>query len=423
MTRRHWPAMLAVLAVLVLGSYLATTHVLVSEIRRQNTFISVLFSKVQHGLLSGAELEQRLALFDMLQMMNDSLNLPMVALDGAGEPFAVANPPFETDLQSADGMTQAREFADRLARRHPRNRIVVPMVDSTGRVIGTGSVHFGELPLVGWLRWVPWFLVAGSIILLLVALAIIRVEIRADRERLWAAMARELAHQMGTPLSSMSGWIEVLTLPAQERGDWGDSSHIAHAMSVDLERLERVSRRFELIGKPPAVDIVHVRDVIEEVRSYFEPRLPRLGRGIRIRTRVDAGLPPIEANHVLLVWALENVVKNAVDALGGRGGRILVVAHQNDGNGTIHIHVADDGPGIDPRVRDRIFEPGITTKTGGWGVGLSLTRRIVEHLHGGRVTVRARRTRGTVFDVTLPVAGTRLRRTGVRWSRLLPTSN
>ncbi|MGH7505407.1 MAG: ATP-binding protein, partial [Longimicrobiales bacterium] len=121
-----------------------------------------------------------------------------------------------------------------------------------------------------------------------------------------------------------------------------------------------------------------------------------------LRTRVRHDLPTIHANRVLLVWALENVVKNAIDALGGRGGRIVIAAHDS-ANGRLHVHIADDGPGIAPEVRDRIFEPGVSTKSGGWGVGLSLTRRIIQELHGGRVTVRDRPRGGTVFDIVLPV--------------------
>jgi signal transduction histidine kinase len=187
-------------------------------------------------------------------------------------------------------------------------------------------------------------------------------------------------------------------------------SHIAEVASADLERLERVSRRFELIGKPPALEPVSLREVVDELAAYFNPRLPRLGHNIRLRARIAPGIDGIRANRVLLVWALENVVKNAIDALGGRGGRILVLAHAEPAQRRVHVHIADDGPGIAAHVRDRIFEPGVTTKAGGWGVGLSLTRRIIEELHGGRVTVRNRRRRGTVFDVVLPVAGARRRR-------------
>jgi signal transduction histidine kinase len=326
----------------------------------------------------------------------------MVAFNADGEPYAASIPGQEFDLTDPSDRQQVRAIAADLERRLPANRAQVP---------GAGRVVFGQPPLLPWLRWIPWLQVTGAALLLFVAFAIVRADVRAERERLWAAMARELAHQMGTPLSSLAGWVEVLRMPAGERVNVVTDTHIADVVAADAERLERVSRRFELIGRPPALERVALRDVIGELDRYFRPRLPKLGHGILLRARCAEDVPDIEANRVLLVWALENVVKNAVDALAGRGGRIVMLAHAGSAADTVHLHIADDGPGIDAAVRDRIFEPGVSTKSGGWGVGLSLTRRIIEQLHGGRVTVRTRRRGGTIFDIALPAAG----RTRRRW--------
>ena len=177
---------------------------------------------------------------------------------------------------------------------------------------------------------------------------------------------------------------------------------------ADVERLERVSRRFELIGKRPALQRIEIGRVLHELEEYYRPRLPRLGGEIDLRVRVRQGLPAVQANAVLLVWALENIVKNAIDALAGRGGRILLSISGTDTH--VHVRVSDNGPGIAPEVRRRIFEPGVSTKSSGCGVGLSLTQRIVEELHGGRITVHERKRGGTTFDIELPAAGHRLRR-------------
>jgi signal transduction histidine kinase len=233
---------------------------------------------------------------------------------------------------------------------------------------------------------------------------LMRSAVRAERERLWAATARELAHQMATPLSALAGWVEVMKLAPGERDALATPEHIATEIGADIERLERVSRRFELIGQSPALEAVSVSAVVQELEGYLRPRLPRLGREIWLRARVRPGVPPVWGNRVLLVWALENLVKNSLDALAGGGGGWIRIAAAAAGPERIRFSVADTGPGIIPSVRDRIFEPGISTKIGGWGVGLSLTRRIIEDLHGGRITVRARRAGGTVFEIDLPVA-------------------
>src|SRR5690606_5803431 len=171
---------------------------------------------------------------------------------------------------------------------------------------------------------------------------------------------------------------------------WIDQERIAREVAADVERLERVSRRFELIGKPPELEPVRVEAVLEELERYMRPRVPRLGGAVRFRVRARRDVPPVRANQVLLEWALENVVRNALDALAGRTGSIRVAA-AGAGRDRVIFSVSDDGPGIPPELRERIFEPGFTTKVGGWGVALSLACRIIEELHGGRITARPRR--------------------------------
>jgi signal transduction histidine kinase len=395
MPRRVWPILIALAAVLVFASYLYVTQLLVTRIRNETAFtFRQIYPVVQRGAISGNVGAELQALLDIQKIIIER-GLPVVAFSAPGDITAAANLPFEADLSTAEGRRAVAEYAASLENRYPDNRVIVA---------GGGSVYYGDPPLLSVLRWVPWIQVTAGGILVLVALALIRADMRAEREKLWSAMARELAHQMGTPLSSLSGWIEVLALPHEERGAMASDTHIAEVIASDVERLERVSRRFELIGKPQTLDIVHIDDVVDELERYFQPRLPKLGNGIVLRSRVQRGTPPVRANRVLLAWALENVVKNAIDALGGRGGHILIVGHA-DGDRRVHLHIADDGPGIPAHLRERIFEPGVSTKSGGWGVGLSLTRRIVQELHGGRVAARARRRGGTVFDIALPAAG------------------
>ncbi len=398
MRRRFWPALLATASLVVFASYLAYTQYLVRQIRQQGVINSRIWSLVQRGLLSpdtGAVGQELTALLDIQDQIK-ALGLPMLVRDRTGQYSAQANLPFEADLRTTSGQQRVADYAMALERRRPENVVEMP---------GVGAILFGDPPLLTWLRLVPWLQVSGALLLILVAVAVIRSDMRAERERLWAAMARELAHQMGTPLSSLEGWLEVLELPPAERVAFAPDEYIASVMTSNVERLGRVSRRFELIGKPPALDLVDVADIVEELHDYFMPRMPKFGKNIAVRMRVRDDLPAVRANSVLLAWALENIVKNAVDALGGRGGRIIIMAHP-DAAGGVRVQIADDGPGIPAGLRDRIFEPGVSTKSSGWGVGLSLTRRIVQDLHQGRIAVYGRRRGGTVFDITLPPAVT-----------------
>lgn len=390
--RRPWPGVLTVLAIVFIGSFLVYTELIVREIRAEAQVHSRMFALVQQGLLSldpGADLKALVA----LQATISELGIPVIVRNAEGEPYAVANLPFTADLAQETGRERVEAFARELDRHNPP--IVEPDV---------GTVHFGVPPIVLWIRWVPLLQVGAALVLLLVGLGLLRASVRAERERMWSVMARELAHQMGTPLSSLAGWVEILDLPAEERDGLIDPDRIAREIAADVERLQRVSRRFELIGQLPALEAVDPTDVLAELERYLKPRVPRLASGVVFRVRAKKGLPAVRANRVLLIWALENVVKNALDALAGRGGSIRIAAAAA-GPGRLRFSVADTGPGIPAAIRGRIFDTGMTTKAGGWGVGLSLTRRIIEDLHGGRIVVRPRRSGGTLFEIEVPTVG------------------
>ncbi|HEY8470932.1 MAG TPA: HAMP domain-containing sensor histidine kinase [Longimicrobiales bacterium] len=408
MSRRYWPRLLAIASLAILGSYLLYTEHLVREIRAEAQVHTRMYALVQRGLLSLEE-DGPLAALAGLQGAVQELGVPIVVLDAQGRPSAVANLPFSADLNTAEGRERVVSYARRLARQNE------PIFEP-----GAGVIYFGRPPILRWLRWVPWLQVGAAVLLLWVSLGLIRADLRAEREQMWAAMARELAHQMGTPLSSLAGWVELLRMPASERATLASPEHIAREIAADLERLERVTRRFELIGKPPALTRVPVAEIVADLERYMRPRLPRLASGVDLRMRVQDPALAVHGNRVLLVWALENLLKNALDALAGRGGRIRVAARRAE-DGWVRLYVTDTGPGIPPHLRDRIFEPGVTTKAGGWGVGLSLVRRIIVNVHGGRIVTRPRRGAGTVFQIDLPgddaAARARRRRGALGWLR------
>lgn len=392
MDRRPWLVALALVSLAVFGAFLLYTGRIVQEMRAEAELHTRIYAHVQRGLLSldsGAELEALLA----VQATLTELGVPIVIVNAEGELYAAANLPFHFEMTDSVARRRALEYIRHLDRHN------TPVSEP-----GVGTIHFGLPPVVAWLRWAPWLQVGVTLVLGAAVFFLMRAAIRAERERLWAATARELAHQMATPLSALAGWTEVLRLTPGERELLIPVDRIATEIAADIERLERVSRRFELIGQTPALEAVPVRAVIQEIDQYLRPRLPRLGGEIELRARLRPGLPPVRANRVLLVWALENLVKNSLDALAGGGPGWIRIAAAASGATKVHLSVTDTGPGIDPVVRDRLFDPGVSTKPGGWGVGLALTRRIIEELHGGRITVRARRGGGTVFEIELPAA-------------------
>ena len=251
------------------------------------------------------------------------------------------------------------------------------------------------------LRWIPRLQVAAVIMLVGIGLYAFVIRARADREHVWAGMARESAHQLGTPLMSLSGWIALLDDQVTEAGPRADPmlrSAVA-SMKADQERLERVAHRFERIGRPPRREPVDVVSLVERIATYFRGRVPTRAHAVTIHTHVPPTPISVEGDAVLLEWVLEALTKNAIDALAGRGGRIDISAERLD-NGDTRLRVADDGPGVPRELRSRIFDAGYSTKERGWGIGLSLARRIVQENHEGRL-VLAPSDRGAAFDIIL----------------------
>jgi signal transduction histidine kinase len=266
---------------------------------------------------------------------------------------------------------------------------------------GVGRIYYGDSRLVTGLRYVPALQATAIAMLVGIGLYAFLVRARAEREHVWAGMARESAHQLGTPLSSISGWIALLDDELTERGTRADPmlrSAVTN-MKADLERLERVAHRFERIGRPPRREPVDLVALVERMATYFRGRVPTRAHAVSIDVSAPAAPVTVLGDAVLLEWVVEALTKNAVDALAGRGGRIELSTEPLPDGGA-RVRVADDGPGVPRDLRRRIFDAGYSTKERGWGIGLSLARRIVEENHGGRL-VLAPTDRGAAFDVIL----------------------
>jgi len=378
----------AVGVVLLLGSYIVYTQRVVVELRREAERSGRMYAQVFEALADPAS-DPSNALLELSRQIADS-KVPVLLTDADGKLAGAVNTPFDK-LAASGGHTdpliagneRLRRYIAALDRQNP------PMVEA-----GVGTVHIGDTPLVLGLRFIP-LLQAGTLALLLLAgVYAVRTRGRADREKVWAGMARESAHQLGTPLSSLSGWLELLS----EREEDPLAAQAVQHMRGDLDRLERVAHRFERIGRPPRRDPVDVRKLVDTVGGYFRARVPTLAHAVDIAASGGDEALMIHGDAVLLEWALEALMKNAVDALAGRGGRIYITsARVPEG---VRIRVADDGPGIPREIRARVFDAGFSTKDSGWGVGLSLARRIVEENHGGQLLL-VPSPRGATFDVIL----------------------
>lgn len=380
--RRPRPFLLVVVGVaLLLGWYVSYTQQLVRELRRDAAQAGTMYARVYRALTDTSDAADVAtnALLDLARGIRET-GVPLVLTDRDGRPAAVANLPF--DATPDDPRTVA--FIAELDQLNP------PIVEP-----GIGAVHYGDSPVVRGLRVIPLLQASALVLLLAAGLYALRERGRAEREQVWAGMARESAHQLGTPLSSLSGWIELL----RDRED-GPAADTLDRMAQDVDRLERVAHRFERIGRPPRRDEVSLDALAERMADYFARRAPTLTRKVQVRAEHGDTPATVHGDAVLLEWVVEALVKNAIDALGGRGGEVVITASPLPEGGA-RLRVADDGPGIPPAMRKRIFDAGFTTKERGWGIGLALARRIVEENHGGRLRL-VPATKGATFDVILP---------------------
>jgi len=383
MLRRAAPFVLVAAIAGLLLSYVVYTRRVVEQLQREAVVESVMYARIWRALSDTTEALSTEALLDLSRYIVDK-GVPVVVMSG-GAPSSWENVPGSVVGGEEGRAERLREYALRLDADNPP--VVVP---------GVGTVHFGNTLLVRGLRIIP--LVQAALIVLLAAAAwsALRARGRAERERTWAGMAREAAHQLGTPLTSLSGWVELL---AESPGPELAGEAIGH-LRGDLERLERVAHRFERIGTPPRRAAVELVSLAGRCVDYFRVRAPKLAKAVRIDFVAADESVVVQGDAVLLEWALEAVLKNALDALGGRGGAVTVTVERLLDGGA-RVRVEDDGPGIPRELRTAIFEPGVTTKPHGWGIGLSLARRIVEENHHGTLLL-VPTDRGATFDIILP---------------------
>jgi signal transduction histidine kinase len=378
--RRLAPVTLASLCVAaLLVWYVIYTQGVVRELRREASRVGLMYARVYDGLNDPSPDAANTALLDLSRHIRES-GVPLIITDSKGNPTDTANLPSRMALESRE----LRDFVKALDRQNK------PIAEGDA-----GTVHFGNTPLVRGLRIIP---ILQSVLIGLFLLAgayALRTRGRADREQIWAGMARESAHQLGTPISSMSGWIELLR--DADPNEMTESA-INH-MDGDLERLKRVANRFERIGRPPRKEKVDMGVLVERVANYFRARVPTLAQRVTVTSTRGEDPLTVDGDPVLLEWAIESLAKNAIDALAGRDGQVTLSATALP-EGQVRVRVSDNGPGVPRDLGKRIFEPGFSTKEHGWGIGLPLARRIVRDNHGGEL-VLVPSERGATFDIIL----------------------
>ncbi|MBK8500050.1 MAG: HAMP domain-containing histidine kinase [Flavobacteriales bacterium] len=261
-------------------------------------------------------------------------------------------------------------------------------IDLPGK--GRNYIFYEESLIITQLRYFPYVQLAILALFLLVAYALFSVFRNAEQNQVWVGMAKETAHQLGTPLSSLMAWTELLK-------DQGADPGALTEMRKDLDRLEVITERFSKIGSSPDLVPEKLYHTLRATVLYLRPRLPARAR-IEVIAPADTEML-VPLNRPLFSWVIENLIRNAIDAMEGEGSITIEMATEG---AHVYVDVTDTGKGIPQARHKTVFQPGFTTKKRGWGLGLSLSKRIIEQYHGGHIFVKKSAPgKGTTFRITL----------------------
>lgn len=396
-----WKAYLFAAALVLVAASLVYTVLLIRRLEEEPRIMSRVFARfcmtAAMPEVAGESPETGIIFEEVIQKINfpvvvtDHRGLPL-AWRGIGlEPLVVEEEDFArwSSLSPKDRLYQLKRALEELAAENPP----IPLALGQDSTV-VGYVHYGQPQVLKELRYLPFLQVGMIALFVWVGFMGFRA-IKVNEERaVWVGLAREAAHQLGTPISSLMGWLALL------RDGTRDLPQVMPEMESDLAHLNKVLSRFNQIGSVPKLRPERVAELLEESVTYLEHRAQSQGRDIRfVRRMGEEGQALL--NRDLFGWAVENIIKNSIDAIEAGPGLIEVALVQTAGR--LDITISDNGRGIAPKHQRKIFTPGFTTKTMGWGLGLSLVRRIIEDYHGGRVKlVTSRPGLGSTFLISLP---------------------
>ena len=355
---------LVVVAVVLTVTSLLVSHFLVRDLQREEQGRMALWAEAMRQL---SEADEQTDLSLVMQVIEGNNTIPVVVLDQQGN---------VTDFRNIDDTT------------HMAQRMLA-QGDSI-RISPYQLLVYDESTLLRRLTLYPYWALGLVMIFAVVAIVALMASKRAEQNKVWVGLSKETAHQLGTPISSLMAWVEIL------KENYPDDELIPE-LDKDVKRLERIAERFSKIGSLPEPVPESMNALLDRVIEYMDKRT---SQKVAISGHYPGHDVIVSMNASLFEWVIENLCKNAVDAMEGGSGRIDLWLLEE--GGTVAVEVADTGKGIKKKNLKAVFRPGFTTKKRGWGLGLSLAKRIVEEYHHGHIFVKSSEPgRGTTFRVEL----------------------
>ncbi len=256
-----------------------------------------------------------------------------------------------------------------------------------------GYLHYGDSDLIRKLQWLPYLEIGAVALFIFVGFIGFNAIRNSEKRNIWVGMAKETAHQLGTPVSALMGWVDRIKMHPEE------SKIVVDEMESDLERLNQIGNRFSNMGSDAPLNPISLKSLVNEQTVYLKKRMPSLGKQIKLTVNAPDDISVL-GNPTLLGWAIENVIRNGMDSIKHDQGKVSITVSGLGEHGILYIQ--DNGSGIDKKNWKNIFRPGFSTKQQGWGLGLSLVNRIINEIHGGHIAViQSEPDIGTTFEIRL----------------------
>ena len=373
---------LFILGIALIIGLLTYTQSLVTELRNDNRQIVRLYAEIIANIVQD---DNDANLDFVFENIIQKVKFPLIQTDPKHNPQMWKNLPKSVNTPSK---------RERLMKTMDKLNEPIPLIYSdanTAKII-FGYLHYGDSSIVEKLQWWTYFeIVAIAIFIFLgfVGFSFIR---NNEKRHIWVGMARETAHQLGTPVSALMGWVDWLKEHPEK------TEELIPEMEADLLRLEQIGRRFSKMGSKPEMEEFDLSERVERVVNYLMKRMPSLGKKVELINDIQPGIS-IKANGSLLAWSIENIIRNGIDAIDREDGKVTVSLRKDEN--AIKIQIQDNGKGIPKKDWRNIFRPGFSTKRAGWGLGLSLSTRIVEEIHSGRLhVIESSAKNGTIIEIS-----------------------
>ncbi len=378
---------------IALGTLYYTQNIVQKLQEREKNIVELYANSLQYLATSDEQSEDYTFIFDVIRRIDFPLILtdPDDKVNLSGMAFGIRNIDYDSTLTQEELLIFIDEKIVELSKEHS------PIPVTIDDTLIVQKIYYGNSDLIKQLIYYPYLQILSAIIFILISYLSFSYMKKTEQSNIWVGMAKETAHQLGTPISSLMGWSEMLKLNYDNPDKVTD---VAEEMDNDLTRLNKIAKRFSKIGSNPELKQNNIYGIVNDVVEYFRRRLPQFGHLVQIIITGNKNITA-KVNADLFEWVFENLIKNSLDAIENKEGKIEIDI--NELSKTIEISVTDNGKGIDIKRRKDIFRPGYSTKKRGWGLGLSLSKRIISDYHKGKIFVsRSEINNGTTIKIILP---------------------